>query len=85
MEVKQYSLRCYLICQHKAVLRFEEVLCVFTFICIHAHVLFWIGQLGLNTANLTPMFHFSILVLTLFRGKIEIKIAFQYLSKLLLL
>lgn len=51
----------------------------------HTHILFWIGQLGLNTANLTPMFHFSILVFSLFRGKIEIKTAFQYLSKLLLL
>lgn len=83
MEVKQYSPRCYLTCQHKAVLRFGEVLCIFTFTYIHTHTL--ISQLGLNAANLTHMFHFSILLLTLFRGKIEIKTAFQYLSKFLLL
>lgn len=35
MEVKQYSLRCYLTCQHKTILRFGEVLHIFTFICIH--------------------------------------------------
>lgn len=85
MEVKQYSLRCYLTCQHKAVLRFGKVLHIFTFIRTHthAHILFQIGQLDLNTASLTPLFRFSILVLTLFRGKIEIKTAFQYLSELL--
>lgn len=35
MEVKQYSLRCYLRCQHKAVLRFGQDLYIFTFMCTH--------------------------------------------------